>query len=49
MKSRVQIRKRLARSQRVRIYALSRLLKNVTRQNLHREIRTGIAVRHEVW
>jgi len=49
MKSRVQTRKLRARPQRVRMYALSRLLKNVTRQNLHREIRTGIAVGHEVW
>ena len=39
----------VVRPLRVRKYALRRLLKNVNRQNLHREVPTGAPSGREVW
>ena len=39
----------LARPVRARAHTLSKLLKKVTRRNLHSEVRTGNAVGRETW
>jgi antitoxin MazE len=39
----------LVRPLRVRKYSLNRLLRKVSRQNLHREVATGRAVGREAW